>query len=150
MYAGKSLLKPEVTCPTGPVLTGVAVCQGGKFLSGYSDGILKLWTPKSEGRWQEPTLLREIPASSDPVSALTLSSSGLCALTGDQAGLLKLWRVHGGPLKSVSGPHLAEPQPWRCVGIADGCQTTVLCSTTSQVFLWDIRGEIIWTPSWYW
>ena len=78
------------------VLTSLSVCEAGLSLTGYSNGIVKLWDPNLTDK-TGPTQLKEFRASHCQVSAVALSSRGHCAGTGDKTGSVKMVRLVWAP-----------------------------------------------------
>ena len=132
-----SLLRPKDQRPA--VLLSLTIGCTGRLLSGYSDGVVKVWTHTEE----EENGIRQVSMfptlSSGGITALCLGPTNMSAASGDQGGMIKLLDVEKN--KVISGTSMQSPI---CsLGFKkQGHGFHLLCATNTNILLWDIRQKV--------
>ena len=89
---GTSLLKPR-----SPGLASLVVGSTGRVLTGYTDGVVKVWRHQEQNT-SGLQLANQFTASESrsSLTALALSSSSSCSLTGTSTGTVRFWDLEQG------------------------------------------------------
>ena len=127
---GTSLLKPRY-----PGLVSLVVGSTGRVLTGYTDGVVKVWRQEMQNT-SGLKIASQFTASESrsSISALALSSSSTCSLTGTSTGTVKFWDLEQGttrvlPAAAGTVVSLGLAAQGRCV----------LAASPSGFYLYDTR-----------
>ena len=132
-----SLLRPKDQRP--PALLSMTIGCTGRLLSGYSDGVVKVWTHTEE----EENGIRQVSIfptlSSGGITALCLGPTNMSAASGNQGGRIKLLDVE----KNKVIPETSMLSPICSLGFKkQGHVFHLLCASNTNILLWDIRQKV--------
>ena len=132
-----SILRPRDQQPA--VLLSLTVGYTGKLLTGYLDGVVKVWTHTEE----EEHGIRQVsmfPALSPRgITALCLGPRNMSAASGDLCGSIKLLDLETNQVFLGT----SMQRPICSLGFKKEADSfLLLCASNTNIFLWDIRQKV--------